>query len=165
MNNSINEAVRAYTWDEMDNLCHKLADQIIASSFHPEIIVGIVRGGCFPSLLLSHRFHTRELYTINITTTVDDSVRAPKSTPVIHSVSGLPSLYSKRVLLVDDVTNSGATLMIAKRAIEDLIPGILKIACPIWDTISDSEQEQNICMADFFVDKIYAWAKFPWEHS
>jgi hypothetical protein len=163
MSDSPEIAVRAYDWGEMESLCHALADQIIALSYHPDVIIGIIRGGCFPALLLSHRFQTRELYTINVATTVDDSVRAAKSDPVIRSVSGLPPLSSKNVLLVDDVTNSGSTLVIAKRAVENLSPGKLKIACPIWDTVSDSPQTQSVCMADFFVDKIHAWAKFPWE--
>lgn len=164
MENPSSLAIRSYTWSEMEDACNELANQILASS-SPEIIIGIVRGGCFPALMLSHRFHIRELYTINVTTTVDDAVRASKSLPVVHSVSGLPSLLARSVLLVDDVTNSGATLITAKRAIERLNPGALQIACPIWDTVSDSGEMQSTCVADYYVDKIQAWAKFPWEQS
>jgi uncharacterized protein len=165
MNHSLDEAVRTYSWNEMEHLCHALADKITASSFEPEVIIGIIRGGCFPALLLSHRFQIRELYTINVSTTVDDSVRAIRNVPIVHSISGLPSLSSRRVLLVDDVTNTGSTLRTAKHVIENLNPALLKIACPVWDTVAGSAQAQSMCIADFVVDEIHAWAKFPWEVS
>src|SRR5688572_1873387 len=138
MSNSISTTIRSYSWSEMDQLCNKLADEIIASGFQPEIIIGITRGGCFPALILSHRFQIRDLYTINVTTTINDAVRASKIKPMVHSVSGLSLISAKSVLLVDDVTNSGATLKTAKSAIGLLNPHVLRVACPIWDIISDS---------------------------
>jgi len=164
MNKKISMKIRSYSWLEMERLCNILADKISDAGFHPDLIVGIIRGGCFPALLLSHRFKTREMYTINVRTTLGDSVRSPRALPEVRSMSGLPSLSTKSVLLVDDVTNTGNTLLAAISSLERLNPGALKTACPVWDTVRTHDKSLgSCCLANYYVDEIEAWAAFPWE--
>ncbi len=41
------------SWDDVYNGCLELADKIKKSSFKPEVIVGVARGGWIPARILS----------------------------------------------------------------------------------------------------------------
>ena len=70
------------TWQDIDELVDKLHKEIIKSGIKVEKIYGIPRGGLIPAVLLSHK--------MNI--------------PLTNY------MYSKNVLIIDDICDSGQTL-------------------------------------------------------
>ena len=52
-----------YTWDDVHKCAHKLALELYKSSFRPDYIVGITRGGNLTSLVLSYLI-VCNLYTL-----------------------------------------------------------------------------------------------------
>jgi hypothetical protein len=161
------QPIREYTWDEVVELAETLGSKIAAGGVLPTVIIGILRGGAFPSLMLSHMFNVRRLYAINAAVTLTEEPRAPRGEPVIQGVVGLPDLSSESVLLVDDVTNTGDTLRAVLQSIKEARAiGTLRSACLLWDTVSPGRTVAlTQCQADFWASEVHAWVKFPWEGS
>lgn len=79
-----------------------------------DVVVGIARGGIVPASLLAYRLG-RELVTMSVNYRDDDN-RPRHEEPVLYGVTSLPA-GAKSVLLVDDVSVSGASLEVARRAL------------------------------------------------
>ena len=153
-------SVRGYSWEDMEALCTRAAAAIHQSAFTADAIVAILRGGAFPGLLLSHLLGVREMYAFPVVTTVDDTVRAERLPPYVILDAPLP-VSGKRVLLVDDVTNTGETLRAARAALRRSQPAAVLILSLVWDTAEVTDD--LACEADLYIDKVDAWAHFPWE--
>ena len=66
MTNNKDPKIKNYSWNDIDKYVNRLKDMIIADRFIPDIIVGIIRGGCIPSVYLSHLLEVRSYQTLNI---------------------------------------------------------------------------------------------------
>ncbi|MCX6768843.1 MAG: phosphoribosyltransferase, partial [Candidatus Micrarchaeota archaeon] len=99
------------SWADNAKLCEGLAASISSSGFRPDMIVGISRGGLVPARILSDILGVRELFTIRVSfyTGVGKTATAPK---IVQPLVG--RLEGKKVLLVDDVSDTGKSLMVAK---------------------------------------------------
>ncbi len=156
--------VRCYTWEDMLHLCDGLANKLDRSGLKADAIVGILRGGTFPALLLSHRLQIPRMYALRVRTTETEEPRAKRRKAIVEGAGGLPSFDNQVVLLVDDVTNTGNTLAAARDALGRVKPKLLVSATLVWDTAGTGNATSK-CAADFFEDKIGSWASFPWERQ
>src|SRR3989454_4660270 len=88
----------------------ELARQIKSAGYSPEVIVGVSRGGWPPARVMSDLLENPNLANMKVEFYKNIGVTAqrPKITqPVTSEVVG------KRVLVVDDVTDSGHSLRVA----------------------------------------------------
>lgn len=145
-------------WADIDHLCRKLAEQIRKSGFVPDIVVGIQRGGCVPAVFLAHLLEVPEFCAFGIRTTASNAVRASRETPRVTGAAVLSAVSNKQVLIVDDVTNTGTTLRVAKEEVRGLNPVRCRAAVIVWDGDSSAG-----CEADFFARYTPGWVTFPWE--
>jgi len=146
------------TWKDVEDGCRAVAALIRNSPFRPDVVVGIQRGGCVPAVFLSHLLQVAELCTVGVKTTTSDDVRAIRQVPVIYDALSLSRVRGHRVLLVDDVVNTGTTLIAAKECVQNSGSVEVRTAAIIWDTVGAS-----ICQADYVGRRIDAWIVFPWE--
>jgi len=147
-----------FSWQDIDSLSRKLARIIKISGFTPEIIVGIQRGGCILAVFLSHLLGVRDFCTIGVRTTTAADIQAPRQSPVVIDDSSLRQVTGKRVLVVDDVTNTGATLIIAKNRVLIFSCKEVRTVVLVWDTTNVKS-----CLADYYGTAVDAWVVFPWE--
>ena len=156
--------IRSCTWDEIDLFSKNVYDQIVIDGFEPTVIIGILRGGVIPSVILSHLFGSVTVYGITIRTTMSECARAKRELVLAPNTCHLPDLTDHSILLVDDVTNTGNTLNIGKMALEQAGATRISTACLIWDTVSDDPSGKiSACTADFYATEWHAWVAFPWE--
>lgn len=113
------------TWSEVQRLCLRLANLIRESDYHPDIVVAIGRGGFVPARLLCDYLDIMALTSIKIEHYLAGSskqeqavIRYPLCTPI----------KDLRVLLVDDVNDSGDTLDIAIQHLNSFQPREVRTA-------------------------------------
>lgn len=93
------------TWQYVDEACEKIAAEVRASGFAPDYIVGIVRGGAIPAVLLSHRLG---LPVVMVHwNTRDKGIDHRESNAWLSEDI---NFNNKKVLIVDDIVDSGRTI-------------------------------------------------------
>ena len=154
----MNAKVAHLNWNNIQNRCRGVAHLIESSGFTPEIVVGIQRGGCVPAVFLSHLLNVQDFCTLGLRTTTSEDIQASRQTPIVTDDSSLHLVAGKHVLLVDDVTNTGATLLLAKKRILKFGCRELRTAVVAWDTT-----DIQPCQADYYGTRVDVWVVFPWE--
>lgn len=142
------------SWDEMYNLTLQLSERIVMSGYKPHIIVGIARGGWIPARILSDVLYTNAMFNVRIEYYSDIGIRGPE--PKITQPLSV-SISEKRILLVDEVADSGESLMHAKAYIEDL--GVKEVRTAVLHLKPHSK-----IVPDYYMKRIDKWMVYPWEH-
>lgn len=99
--------VEPISWERFEQLVRLLAEQV--ESFEPQIILGIARGGLFPATMLSFILR-REFYPIRLTRRYEDAVVREKPVWLVRPPE---KVRGRRVLIVDEIVDSGHTLALA----------------------------------------------------
>jgi hypoxanthine phosphoribosyltransferase len=91
------------TWNLYDHKVRNLITQVEESNFKPDLVVGIVRGGMIPAIMISHHFDVEcDSFLL--------SFRDHKANG-LDKVWGLCIYYhGKNILFVDDIVDSGKTM-------------------------------------------------------
>ena len=97
------------SWYRFEELARTLADTIRESNYQPDMIIGICRGGYLPARLLSDYFGIMDLAGIKIEHY--HAARKHEAAVVRHPLTA--DVSGKRLLLVDDVSDSGDTFAVA----------------------------------------------------
>jgi hypoxanthine phosphoribosyltransferase len=143
----------APSWDDIYGMLLDLADRIKESGFRPELIVGVSRGGWVPGRILSDLLantHTANV-KIEFYVGIGKTARRPIVTqPISEDIS------QKRVLVVDDVADTGESLLVALEHIRELGAGEVK-------TVTVYHKPHSKFKPDYFSETTSNWIIFPWE--
>ena len=114
------------TWEDLNGEIAEIARQMQKSSWKPDYIVGITRGGLVAATMLSHYLGIR-LHTLNVALR-DINEPGPESncwmaedafgySPPEERVGDEPfdAWKRKKILIVDDINDSGATIAWIKK--------------------------------------------------
>ncbi|BAN90761.1 phosphoribosyltransferase family protein [Aeropyrum camini] len=141
------------TWRDIEHAVSDVADKIVRSGFEPEVIVGILRGGIVPALLLADALGVKNIGVVEIKLYTSVGVRKPRPflrQPLVIEVK------DKNVLIVDDVSDSGLTLQHAIEAVDLYLPAQVKTATLYikpWTNL----------VPDYYSKSLDKWIVFPWE--
>jgi hypothetical protein len=141
------------TWEEIQSSLHKLASKIGDSRYEPEIIVGIARGGWVVARILSDLLGVKDVASLKIKfyKGLDDRERRPTITqPISESPEG------KNILMVDDVVDTGESIIVARKHVMDHGAKVVKVA-----TIHMKPWSKII--PDYYVSCTEDWVMYPWE--
>jgi uncharacterized protein len=94
------------SWDELDRLVGDLASQLAGRSF--DVLLAITRGGMVPAGMLAYRLRLRDILVAAVEYYDDTGQHGP--TPTFFQFPADPLLRGKRVLIVDEVWDSGTTI-------------------------------------------------------
>src|SRR6058998_1661526 len=97
----------APSWDEIYSMMLRLARRVRESHFEPEVIVGVSRGGWPPARVMSDLLENQNLANMKVVFYKDIGVRN-RSPVITQPVSS--DVSRKRILVVDDVSDSGLSL-------------------------------------------------------
>ncbi len=155
------EKVTYLAWSDIEKNCMALLKQIQRQAIEFDAVVAIQRGGCIPGVCLSHIMGISDFYTIGIRTTSSENVRSARlEKPVLSADSSLKCIKNKRVLIIDDVVNTGNTITVAKKWLWNFQPASLKSAALVWDGSYNNVD----CPVDFHALYTLDWVVFPWEN-
>lgn len=142
------------SWRRLEELIEALAEKIIASSFTPDILIGILRGGATVAHLLSDVLGLYRIYPVGCSSYVNVG---KKEKLKIYSPLAIKDLSGKRVLVVDDVADDGGTL---KGVVEsEVLPrNPLEVK-----TATLHMKPWCRFKPDYYVEVTDAWIIYPWE--
>ncbi len=146
---------RLVTWDEIFKWCVNIRDAVI-TDYEPDYIIGLSRGGLVPARLLSDMLWIKDLYAVKtehwgLTATRDGAPTIKKSNEI--------NVKGRNVIIVDDITDTGASMKLAHNYVESLGPKALRTATMLHITHSQFKP-------DYFSEKVddtnWTWFIFPW---
>ena len=145
----------APSWDEILAKSIKLAEKIRrAEKEQFDGIVGISRGGLALTRILSDLLDTQNVMITRCEYYTD--IGEKKKKPVItQKIQG--NISGKRILVVDDVADSGESLSVIKEYLLSKHPSDLKVSTIFVKPWSKM-------LPDYFVARTDAWIIFPWEY-
>ncbi len=132
----------------------RLAWAIKDSGFVPDIVIAIGRGGYVPARILCDYLLIRDLAAFKAEHWGTAVMRREKA---VIAFPLCANIRNKRVLLVDDVTDTGQTLRVSSRYLKRFRPREVRTAVLLHKTCSS-------VVPDFFARKIvkWRWIVFPW---
>ncbi len=141
------------TWDGFGEASREIARAIIASGFEPEVVVAIARGGLLPAGAIAYGLGLKNCGALNVEfyTGIGTVLDAPA---VLPPELDMTYLGGRRVLLVDDVADSGRTLDLAVRLLAD--QGAEVRSAVIYT------KPTTIIQPDYSFKDTALWIDFPW---
>jgi hypothetical protein len=94
------------SWDELDRLVLGLAEQLAGTTF--DVMLAITRGGLVPAGMLAYRLKIRNILVAAVEFYDDHGKPGPR--PTFLQFPADPLLRGQRVLIVDEVWDSGTTI-------------------------------------------------------
>ena len=143
-----------YNWEEMRKDVNVLCREVLLDKFDPEVIIGLSRGGLTPGVMMSHYLNKPF-----------KSVKAAlRDFPDWEEY--LPKKTDKRVLIVDDICDSGETFQKISDHInsrrEKSTQTDIRFASLWWN--NEVEFEPHYYAQECAKDSENIWIHFPWEH-
>jgi hypoxanthine phosphoribosyltransferase len=143
----------APSWDYIYELCIQVADQVRRSGYKPDLLVAISRGGWIPGRVLSDLLENPNIATVKVEHYID--VYKTRAKPEI--TQPLPiEVKGKKILLVDDIADSGKSLKLVKEHLLEQGAADVKscaLYCKPWSVVTP---DFPACATD-------AWICFPHE--
>src|SRR5215470_11421766 len=103
------------TWELFGTASRELAEMVAADGYTPDIVLAIARGGLFVAGALGYALDVKNVYVCNVEyydyTGVDTRLELPVMLPPVPDAV---DLSGARVLVADDVADTGATLKLVK---------------------------------------------------
>jgi hypoxanthine phosphoribosyltransferase len=140
-------------WDELGSAARVLAGQVVADGYRPDLILGIARGGLLVAGALSYALDVKNTFTMNVEfyTGIDERLPVPMLLP---PVPPLVNLHDARMLIADDVTDTGQTLALVKGFCAGQV-GEVRVAVLY-------EKPRSIVAAEYVWRRTELWVDFPW---
>jgi hypothetical protein len=140
------------TWEDFGRITKEFARDV-SRVYKPELVVGIAKGGVIFGATIASVLRV-DFFPIKLSRRIMAEV--VQQEPMFH-IKPYSYAKEKTVLLVDDVSETGETIMIAKRAIERFDPLAVKTA-----TLA---RRSGGYKPDFCAIESDGFIVFPWEYE
>lgn len=142
-----------YSYDEFAVDVKQMAKQI-KDEFNPEVIVAIARGGMTLGHSLAVALQNRNLFALN---SIHYDNTNKLDTIDVFNIPDLSKFH--KILLVDDIVDSGESMVEIKRRLLDLYPHLqIKIATVFY-------KRTALLLPEYKVKEASEWVEFFWDIS
>ncbi|TAM67533.1 MAG: phosphoribosyltransferase [Microbacteriaceae bacterium] len=140
-------------WLEFGDASRELATAVVEGGFEPDFVIAIARGGLLLAGAIAYALDTKACGALNVEfyTGVDERLPEPVLLPPMLDNE---AIAGKRVLLVDDVSDSGRTL--------DLVVTLLEKYDAAVQTVCLYSKPRTVREPDYVWHKTEHWITFPW---
>ncbi len=143
--------MKYYAYEKFRDDTISLVKQI--KEFEPQAIVGVARGGLIPAHSIAEGLELRDVQTLR--TELYDDTQKRESISVYNRCEFEKDI--KRILVVDDIADSGDTLKAVMDDLESKYPNIeFKSATLFY-------KKTSIYKPDFWINEATEWIEFFWE--
>ena len=156
-----------YSWQDVENQTQEILRQLQRDAWRPDYVVGLTRGGLVPANLISQYLEV-PMECLKV------SLRDDASQPESNLWMAEDAYEGKKILIVDDINDSGATLNWIKEDWQDSCLPESDRWFKLWGdtvrvaTLVDNEasaSELNVSYTAVGLNKVEedVWIVFPWE--
>ncbi|MGK2310286.1 phosphoribosyltransferase [Cutibacterium sp. V947] len=147
------ECKEILTWETFGAATDELATQIHDSDFDPEIVIAVARGGMIPGGALTYSLGVKLTDAINVEfyTNVEETLPDPV---LLAPMLDTDSIRGKRILVVDDVADSGRTLALVLKLLRGFGADVRSAVLYAKPT--------TVINPDFVWKATDKWIVFPW---
>ncbi len=141
------------TWPMFADASRDLARQVVADGYEPDLLLSVARGGLLLAGTMSYALGVKSVHVVNVEfyTGVDERLEMPVVLPPVPREVDLSGM---RVLVVDDVADTGGTLEVVQR----LCAGTVA-ACR---TAVVYQKPSSTVACDYVWRTTDRWIDFPW---
>ena len=141
-------------WNEAYELTLELCAKLKEDGFEPSLIVGISRGGLVPSRIASD-FFGRDIHLTIVKVEFYSDIAKTRGEPVVREGFRV-DVEGERVLLVDDVADTGKSLALVHSLLKERGAKEVKI-------LTLYKKPWTIIDPNYYAKETEAWIIFPWE--
>jgi len=148
--------VKLVSWEEIVEWSRGLAERIEGSGWRPDVVVAVARGGFVPARLICDFLDVTDLLSVQSQHWVEAARAAQKA---ILKYPYRVDMEGKRLLIVDDIVDTGDTLLLAREFIErEWRPAEVRTAAMQW--ISSVAKFKP----DYYYLEVreWVWFQYPW---
>lgn len=141
------------TYELFGTACRELAQQVAADGFEPDLVLSIARGGLLVGGALGYALDVKNIFVMNVEfyTGVAERLDLPV---VLPPTPDAVDLAGAKVLVADDVADTGATL----RLVRDFCSGhVADVRCAVI-----YEKPRSLVHSEYVWRKTDKWINFPW---
>ena len=143
------------SWNQIYGFLLDLANKVRKDGFKPDVIVGVSRGGWPPARVMSDLLENPKL--ANVTAEFYVGIAETKGKPFITQPVSV-SVVDKKVLVVDDVADTGESLRLVRAHLEERGATEVKIVTIYY-------KPWSIVIPDYYEKETSLWIVFPWERK
>ena len=141
------------SWQDMGTASRALATVIYEDDYRPDIILAIARGGLLLAAGLGYALEVKNLFAMNVEfyTGVDERLEMPM---ILPPVPDLVDFSETRVLVADDVADTGATLKLVHEFCEGKVAEVR--------TAVLYQKPRSVIDCEYVWRRTDRWIDFPW---
>ena len=143
--------IKEISWKEFGFLSRALSESL--SCIQPQIVIGIARAGLFPAAAVACMLRL-ELYPVRITRREND--RIVHQSP-IWKVPILGDLENKKIIVIDEIADTGETLSLVKQAVYSKGAKLVHSAALISHSWAEPAPDISALVSDELI--IFPWDK------
>jgi hypoxanthine phosphoribosyltransferase len=141
------------SWDDLGEGARELAERIHGDGYAPDLILAVARGGLLVAGALGYALGVKNVHTMNVEfyTGVDERLPAPM---ILPPVPELVDLADAKVLVADDVADTGATLALVREFCAGKVAEVR--------TAVLYEKPRSTVRCEYVWRRTERWITFPW---
>jgi hypoxanthine phosphoribosyltransferase len=140
------------SFEQVSEMCRLLSNRVKRDHYHPDLIIGVSRGGWIPARLVSDYLKVNRLASVGLSSYEKDK---KKGRPKLVERLGV-RIRRLEVLVVEDIVDTGDSLEVLDAYLKRLGPKEVRyvaLHCKPWAKT----------LPDYFYRKTSAWKVYPWE--
>ena len=141
------------TWERFGVATRELASEIALDGFRPDMVLAIARGGLTVAGALAYALAVKNCFAMNVEfyTSVDERLDVPVVLPPMLDKLDLAGM---RVLIADDVADTGKTLELVRKEIAEHVAEAR--------TAVLYHKPRSIITPEYVWSHTERWINFPW---
>lgn len=143
-------------WSTALRYCYELALKVLESGYKPQLIVAISRGGLIPARIVSDVVGVYELYAVRSILYMHG--KAIDNKPLINAHLPVELVKGRRVLIVDEVVDTGTTMVNTVDYLRKLNPAEVRTA------VIHYKSSKSMYKPDYYIVELkeWKWIYYPW---
>jgi len=150
---SNNIEIEYISWKHLHLALITLVNNMVSTGFKPDIIYAVIKGGLIPARILSDLLEIDEIGFVGVKFYKGINTREAKPELTLPPTT---SVRNKKILVVDDVVDSGRTLQL-------VIEELTRYGAKEIKSLAIFVKPWSPIYPDYYYKETNKWVVFPWE--